>query len=348
MRRCLEVVLLLGAALAAVGAVPATLMEDTKQAQLHASGKVKRAQEVMLFGNQQNRPSEAAYFQGLKRGEGDEAGDESATTILPADGFQDAEEDGGRLEEEGKSPAQYEKGYRYGVGKEAMDKHVENALLKSELFGEPSSMNQYRYYGGGERRGLQDVGFAPPSKRGGVSSFRPMVPRALPSTPRLKRDLELDPEDVLALLSLWEAEHHKQFPYRQEPSPWSQLNGVEPSEDFETQDEDDQTNSEDDNPNAGGWWDGPVYPSAPSTYPGHFSLEKRVPMYYPAPVPGAPFPLFPAQKREGQWGGFTKDKRFMVSRKRQAPRDGVHSLAQLLNSTPRRDPGVPVLRRMVL
>jgi uncharacterized protein YdaT len=37
----------------------------------------------------------------------------------------------------GKTVSQYEKGYQYGVGKAAHDKHVENALLKSELYGDP-------------------------------------------------------------------------------------------------------------------------------------------------------------------------------------------------------------------
>lgn len=37
----------------------------------------------------------------------------------------------------GKTVSQYEKGYQYGVGKAALDKHIENALLKSELYGDP-------------------------------------------------------------------------------------------------------------------------------------------------------------------------------------------------------------------
>jgi hypothetical protein len=39
----------------------------------------------------------------------------------------------------GKTVSQYEKGYQYGVGKAALDKHVENALLKSELYGDPGT-----------------------------------------------------------------------------------------------------------------------------------------------------------------------------------------------------------------
>jgi hypothetical protein len=41
----------------------------------------------------------------------------------------------------GKTVSEYEKGYQYGVGKAALDKHVENALLKSELYGDPGMLS---------------------------------------------------------------------------------------------------------------------------------------------------------------------------------------------------------------
>lgn len=47
-----------------------------------------------------------------------------------------------------KSIAEYEKGYRYGTNKDKLDEALENAVLKSELYGDPASINQYRYYGG--------------------------------------------------------------------------------------------------------------------------------------------------------------------------------------------------------
>lgn len=49
----------------------------------------------------------------------------------------DQQEDQGH----GKTVSQYEKGYQYGVGKAALDKHVENALLKSELYGDPGKLS---------------------------------------------------------------------------------------------------------------------------------------------------------------------------------------------------------------
>lgn len=44
-----------------------------------------------------------------------------------------------------KSLLDYEKGYRYGTNKEKLDKDLENAVLKSELYGDPAYYNQYRY-----------------------------------------------------------------------------------------------------------------------------------------------------------------------------------------------------------
>lgn len=47
-----------------------------------------------------------------------------------------------------KSYGDFEKGFRYNANKEKLDEALENAVLKSELYREPSSINQFRYYGG--------------------------------------------------------------------------------------------------------------------------------------------------------------------------------------------------------
>lgn len=46
-----------------------------------------------------------------------------------------------------KTLSDYEKGFQYGTNKDKLDEQMENAILKSELYGEPTSLNQYRYYG---------------------------------------------------------------------------------------------------------------------------------------------------------------------------------------------------------
>lgn len=44
-----------------------------------------------------------------------------------------------------KTIADYEKGFRYGSNKDRLDEALENAVLKSEIYGDPSAINQYRY-----------------------------------------------------------------------------------------------------------------------------------------------------------------------------------------------------------
>lgn len=44
-----------------------------------------------------------------------------------------------------KALSDYEKNLRYAAGKDKLDEALENAVLKSELYGEPA-INQYRYY----------------------------------------------------------------------------------------------------------------------------------------------------------------------------------------------------------
>ncbi|XP_069682863.1 prohormone-2-like isoform X4 [Periplaneta americana] len=272
---------------AAVVALPNTLLEDTKQVVLESEpiiSKVKRAQEVMMFGNQQNRPS------------------------------------------------------------------TENKLYPSAH--KRGSVNQYRYYGGSsERKRNQHLSYPPPSKR----SYQPEMPFVLPtddltsSRSRLKRDLGLDPEDVLTVLSLWEAEHRAKAESNPGLDPsWFTYYGLDTAEPFRDDEDEGEEDEEDTSPIDGGWLEGPV--AHPSSTPHRYRLERRGGYYYPMLTSPQQYPLYPAQKRDSsQWGGFAKDKRFMVSRKRQvtSPRDEVQTLAQLLNH-PYRDPGVPLYRRVVL
>ncbi|XP_069682861.1 prohormone-2-like isoform X2 [Periplaneta americana] len=356
---------------AAVVALPNTLLEDTKQVVLESEpiiSKVKRAQEVMMFGNQQNRPSteNKLYPSAHKRASNKQEKDEELPTALPiaisstsktwengnklahheqhgnggktnARGninypggqrpqyrqelgngdMADQQEDHGR----GKTVSQYEKGYQYGVGKAALDKHVENALLKSELYGDPGSVNQYRYYGGSsERKRNQHLSYPPPSKR----SYQPEMPFVLPtddltsSRSRLKRDLGLDPEDVLTVLSLWEAEHRAKAESNPGLDPsWFTYYGLDTAEPFRDDEDEGEEDEEDTSPIDGGWLEGPV--AHPSSTPHRYRLERRGGYYYPMLTSPQQYPLYPAQKRDSsQWGGFAKDKRFMVSRKRQS------------------------------
>lgn len=53
---------------------------------------------------------------------------------------------------EDKTIQEYEKGFHYGTNKAKLDEQMENAILKSEIYGDPASINQYRYYGGSDDR----------------------------------------------------------------------------------------------------------------------------------------------------------------------------------------------------
>lgn len=76
---------------------------------------------------------------------------------------------------------------------------------------------------------------------------------------------------------------------------------------------------------SGGWLEGPV--ANPSTTPHQYWLERHGGYHYPILPTAQQYPLYPAQKTDSsQWGGFTKDKRFMVSRKRQASVGHINNL----------------------
>ncbi|XP_021922300.1 prohormone-2-like isoform X2 [Zootermopsis nevadensis] len=385
-----------------VAGLPSTLLVDAiKAAESEPStSKVKKAQEVMLFGNQQNRPSADKFYPTThKQASSKLDKDEELPTAVPLatsstsktwedgnkNGHQEQYSNDGKAtgqsnihntghkntqhhqeqnhgdlanqqdyQSRGKTVSQYEKGYQYGVGKAAHDKHVENALLKSELYGDPGAMNQYRYYGGSnERKRNQRLTYTPPTKR----SYRPDIPFVLPtddltsSTARLKRDLGLDPEDVLTLLSLWKAEHRVTNDNNPSMDP-SCLNyyGLDIPRSFGEDERNEEVEDDDGDASQtdGGWLEGPV--ANPSTTPHQYWLERHGGYHYPILPTAQQYPLYPAQKTDSsQWGGFTKDKRFMVSRKRQvtSPHDGVMTLAQLLD-IPYRDPGVPMYRHVVL
>lgn len=189
--------------------------------------------------------------------------------------------------------------------------------------------------------------------------FVPVLPQNFLSrfTPRLKREIDGNPEDDLFdLISLWEAErkynkyNHKNRPEYQYPQQ------ADVSDDSDAEDSEET------------WLEAPVYPK------GHNSRYAQTPQllnvqspyyydtkdsYYRQPGQAQQFP-----KR--QWGGFgDRRKRFMVARKRSDPThelryltgsnynhvnrdDNIYTLAQLLGNSQQRDPNVPLYHRAVL
>ncbi|GLV34599.1 hypothetical protein CBL_09080 [Carabus blaptoides fortunei] len=244
-----------------------------------------------------------------------------------------------------KTLAEYEKGFHYGTNKAKLDEQMENAILKSEMYGDPAAINQYRYYGGSDDRRRK----------------RSNSKRNIRFSNRYKREVELSPEDILTLLSLWEEDRFRQpVGYR---TNWPRYNG-----DVDLDNDRDENDIEETDEN---WLESPVYPGARN--PVHMSQFSHDYSGHPAPYPATgtggyieaksyePQQQIFATKR--QWGGFSdkKRKRFMVSRKRSDPtrelrylngpaqgHDDMYSLSQLLGASPQRDLSVPAYHRMVL
>lgn len=171
-------------------------------------------------------------------------------------------------------------------------------------------------------------------------------------------------EDILTLLSLWDAQqrHNKEAsPYF---SPSSYYNRAEPYEDTMDSDMEDK------------WMDEPVVPSSRySNYydmnslygdkPSHFRYSQNYPEYL-ADAESNYLQNLEGMRRKRPWAGFGSgrySKRFMVAKKRSDPnqylyspkmykaRDDLHSLSELLKASQGgRDQGGsrPLVRRMVL
>lgn len=224
-------------------ALPTSLVEDVKANSLK-DNKVKRAHS----DSQESSHMPVVYYKNptaIKRGTNqpmenwEDLNKESLLNIAPSlystyDGkFDD------------KSLLDYEKGYQYGTNKEKLDEALENAVLKTELYGNPGSFNQYRYFDADERR-----------KKRGTYKLKD----------RFKRDIELTPEEFLTLLSVWENERRlSQDDYR--PT-WSRY---EPSVDLDDRNDNDVDQDEEN------WLDTPVvYPHATNRgNPNYMYEDKR-------------------------------------------------------------------------
>lgn len=180
---------------------------------------------------------------------------------------------------------------------------------------------------------------------------------------RMKRDTGMRSEDILTLLSLWDAQqrHNKEAsPYY---SPSSYYSQAEPYEDSV-----DSSDMEDK------WMDEPVIPSGRySNYydvnslygdkPSHFRYSQNYPEYM-ADAESNYLQHLESMRRKRPWPGFGSgrySKRFMVAKKRSdpnqylysqksyKPREDLYSLSELLKASQgARDQGYPLVRRMVL
>uniref|UniRef100_A0A8D8M3N4 Prohormone-2 n=1 Tax=Cacopsylla melanoneura TaxID=428564 RepID=A0A8D8M3N4_9HEMI len=281
--------------LATVYGLPSTLLEDVKHADLNKPrmNKVKRAQEVIMFGNQQNRAGDGRnnYARADKRGDLEDSGpmedsralDEISAYTIPLFNMRDNDLD---VEPPRALPFR-QNGYLYNQVPEPY-------------------FNDYRYLGQRRKRSSY------PSRN--QMSRNSRVFRSARSPSRAKRDLEIDPEDLFALLALWESER------RNNPSPQYQRELMNfPYDQHRKLDPEDVENNEisdGEDLRESGWLDGPI------KLPSHKFISQE---YYPEWTPAL---LHQAkQNKEG---------------------DHVKTLTELLENAPVREPDVPVRRRFLL
>ncbi|XP_019880398.1 uncharacterized protein LOC109608412 [Aethina tumida] len=303
--------------LALVCSIPASLVEEIKSSELRDS-KVKRTpsngeqnSEIQYF----TKPSAAKRGANLKNANAEQQSlsDWTQDQVL-TDSLSSIQSSlyNNPNQYDDKTVEEYEKGFQYGASKDKLDEALENAVLKSEYYGEPGAVNQYRFYGGDDRK----------RKRRSAKKLR--------LSQRLKRDVELTPEEILTLLNLYEKSRQNDN-YR----PWQNRleNSFDNFEDGELNDNDES------------WLETPVYPhvSRDNTDIGPQYMIDEPQLY----------------DKRGKWGNFAdnKKKRFMVAKKRNDPtrelryingpnQNDYYTLSRLLSN--QQEPDLPLYRRLVL
>ncbi|KAL1494159.1 hypothetical protein ABEB36_009803 [Hypothenemus hampei] len=285
-------------------ALPSSLIEELKNNDVNSGHKVKRgqpdsgtsgpsAEENMINTNYFDKPTSA-----IKRGTnfqdkylGDDLLDFGNGDDIQSGLFNSPLED--------KSLNEYEKGYRYGTGKEKLDEALENAILKSDLLLDPYRRYNNRYYAieDGDRR-----------RKRSISN----------KNKRSKRTVDLTPEGMAALLSLYEKNHR--------------------SDPYEIADEDED----------GAWLNEPVVRP-------HSSIENSVyntrnlldDIYHLKPRWGSnidfnKYKRFPMAKKR------TTDPTRIIRYLNGPSQNDFNTLSSILNSQKEIEIGVPVYRRPIL
>ncbi|KYQ51087.1 Prohormone-2 [Trachymyrmex zeteki] len=350
--------LLLLFSLVSVGmCLPTNLMEDAEKADQVMNPKSKRTQEILMFGNQQNRQAANAAAVGTAAGESFTSNIEKRTlsglgglraALINYDEPSSTQKSPSNTMYDQESHLQYDKNYD---GKIIVNEVEEDIPRVWDT--EPYS----RYYAGENRRKRSEKSTAtarpsttlqPPTSSFQTRRLPSLLPtpqpvqaqvkRSIPyyQEPRYKRELPLDinPDDVLTLLSLWENE--------QRNGNWRKYaNDEYEIDDGDFLDEEDPRNALP--------WLTPVYPSrhydtlSPSdigivrTHPPSYYEQygKQLDQQYESPAqygnhvnPQYDF-LYP------QRAAYYPQKRFMVSKKRSQGYDAYPAAELQLSSQPR-------------
>ncbi|XP_011638546.1 prohormone-2-like [Pogonomyrmex barbatus] len=336
--------------------LPTNLMEDAKKTDQAVKPKSKRAQETLMFGNQQNRQANAAAAAATAAG-GESFTSNAEKRTLAASGLGGlkaalAEDDkpspakppsNSMYEHEPYSP--YDKNYDYGkVIVNEVDEDVPRVW----------DTMYSQYYAGEDRRKRSEKSTAsprssttlqPPTSSLQTKRLMPVpvptpIKRSVPfyQEPRYKRELslDLDPEDVYTLLTLWENERRN--------GNWRKY----ANEEYENMIDDNDFLDEDDPRNALQWLP-PIYPSRhyDTLSPSDIGIVRTHPPSYYEQYGNQLDQQYEGAAQYGnhvnsqydfvypQRAAYYPQKRFMVSKKRTQSYDPYPSAQLQLSSQPR-------------
>ncbi|XP_031849404.1 prohormone-2 isoform X2 [Nomia melanderi] len=332
--------------------LPPFLDQEEKKPLLIIRPKPKKAQEVLMFGNQQNHQPEA--------NSGTTYTSNTEKRNLPSSGLGGlkvalAKEDPTRSKSSSVRDdfSPYDKNYEFEVEDDV------NVLgqKESNAWNDPPYS---RYYSNEDRRKKSEkaaivgttttkpatVSYQSPTST--QQSVQPQVKRSVPiyQEPRFKRELDIDPEDVLTLLSLWENKRRNRN--------WHKYINDE----YENLDEDGNLLEEDDPRNVIPWMDSPYPPRhyMDSLSPSDIGIVRtHPPSYYEqfGSQYGQQYEAASQYAGNPQYGLVypqqtyynAPEKRFMVSRKRSQTYDPYSSASQYQMSSQAR--GFPYQHRLV-
>ncbi|XP_050441859.1 prohormone-2-like isoform X2 [Adelges cooleyi] len=229
----LTTVLLLSAAVAQLGhAVPAPGKTDAAKIQKNMAktkGKAKKTQEVLQFGNQQNRQADTRnYARAEKRQD-----PESRHDPEPVPEVNNAQEN---------------------YPQSARHEKIADLFYNPDSYGHQTLDIDDRF----KRNAYH---FGSPVKRS-YWAYRPYVDNG-----RAKRDLNIEPDDLLAMFSLWEAERRQKAHDQSRGSRqhYGHMNEFDPEPYLEN-----EMTDEEDNEEIPGWLEGPVVPAPAYTTPNKY------------------------------------------------------------------------------
>ncbi|CAD6234771.1 GSCOCG00002093001-RA-CDS [Cotesia congregata] len=359
-----------GIVVVSVESLATGLLEDVAKADQIMRPKAKRTQEILMFGNQQNRrvdntaASTSHNTNVEKRTLGTSGFEDVKAALSDEEGFSDYKQPLNPMyERDSLSP--YEKSYLYG---KVMMNEVNDDLPRNW---EIPAYPRYFTYSEDRRKRSEKAGSnnnnssptstARPTQSTSSPSATTVSPppattrstqrtsliqakRSPPAYPELRYKRALDREDLLALLSLWENSSRNRN--------WRNYG----SDEYENIDDDGSVAGlEDEDPRSGAWLEGPIYS------PHHFNLNSDVvpsEIGIPRTHPVNPYeqyntqyvpPYENAQYGAAQYGSlypqhtyYPSEKRFIVSRKRSQGYDSyagrnlndIVSFSQMMNSQP--------------